>query len=212
MKKNTDHLIKDLVFDLKPVQIVKFHFSDLLKIIVAGLFCVFAAVSILGLRTDINVQTVTTKFVVDTLILLLLAVLSIMAAFSLSVPSMNTRNIFRFPIFVFSLVLITTVYSFLATSNPFLYLGHGFSCVSEMIAISILPAAILFYLVRKAAVIKRDLVGILILMSGVSFGLLGVQLTCADSTPLHILIWHFLPSLVVIIFGIWLSRRLIKKI
>lgn len=30
--------------------------------------------------------------------------------------------------------------------------------------------------------------GLLILMSGISFGLLGVQFTCIDNTPVHILL------------------------
>ena len=142
MKKNLDNFIKDLVSDLKPVQIVKFQFTDLLKVFVVGLFCIFAAVAILGLRIDIGDEALTAKFVLDTLILLILGLLSVMAAFSLSVPSLENKNIFRFPFLVFSLVLMATGYSFFTTSSPFLYLGHGFACVSEMIAISILPAAI----------------------------------------------------------------------
>ncbi len=93
-----------------------------------------------------------------------------------------------------------------------MYLGHGFSCVYEMISISILPAAILFYFIRRAAVLKRDIVGILVLLSGISFGLLGVQLTCVDSTPMHVLVWHILPTGIVMAFGVWLSRKLLIKI
>jgi hypothetical protein len=81
-----------------------------------------------------------------------------------------------------------------------------------MISISILPAAILFYFIRRAAVLKRDIVGILVLLSGISFGLLGVQLTCVDSTPMHVLVWHILPTGIVMAFGVWLSRKLLIKI
>jgi hypothetical protein len=55
-------------------------------------------------------------------------------------------------------------------------------------------------------------VGILVLMSGISFGLLGAQLTCFDSTPMHILVWHVLPAGIVMVFGVWLSRKLLIKI
>jgi hypothetical protein len=212
MKIKTDDLIKELVAGLKPVQFVKFGIIDSLKVVTAGLLCVFSAVATLGLRVDIGDQILTAKFIFDTAVLALLGLLSILAAFSLSVPSKNNQKIFRLPIFVCCLILAATGYSFITTSSPFLYLGHGFSCVYEITAISILPAAILFYSIRRAAVLKRDIVGILVLLSGVSFGLLGVQFTCTDSTPLHLLIWHVLPSAIVMAFGIWLSRRLIKKI
>jgi hypothetical protein len=146
MKTKSDELIKELVSELKPVQVVNFQFVDLFKVIAVALLCVFAAVMILGLRIDIHDQVLTAKFIFDTALLLILGVLSIMAAFSLSVPSMSTKNIYRLPLFAFGLIMVTTGYSFLTTSNPFLYLGHGFSCVLEMISISILPAAFFFTL------------------------------------------------------------------
>lgn len=212
MKTKFDHLINELVADLKPVQIVRFQFVDLLKVIAAGLLCVFAAITILGLRVDISDQALSAKFAFDTAALLLLGFLSIMAAFSLSVPSLSTKSAYQLPLFVFGLIILATGFSFITTSNPFLYLGHGFSCVYEIIGISLLPAAVLFYFVRRAAVLRRDTVGILVLMSGLSFGLLGTQFTCVDSTPMHLLIWHTVPTVIVMAFGIWLSRRLIKKI
>jgi len=212
MKTESDNLINELVAELKPVQVVRFQFVDLLKVVAAGLLCVFAAITILGLRIDIGGQVFTTKFIFDTAILLILGVLSIMAAFSLSVPSLSAKNIYLLPLVAFGLIIIATGYSFLGSSNPFLYLGHGLSCVYEMISISILPAAILFYFIRRAAVLKRDIVGILVLMSGVSFGLLGVQFTCVDSTPMHVLVWHILPTGIVMAFGVWVSRKLLTKI
>lgn len=212
MKAKSDQLIKELVADLKPVQIVRFQFVDLLKVIAVGLLCVFAAITILGLRVDISDQALSAKFIFDTVVLLLLGILSIMAAFSLSVPSLSAKGAYRLPLFVIGLILLATGYSFLAASNPFLYSGHGFSCVYEIVGISILPSAVLFYFVRRAAVLRRDIVGILVLMSGVSFGLLGTQFTCIDSTPMHILIWHILPTSIVMAFGVWLSRKFLTKI
>ncbi|MBK9322996.1 MAG: DUF1109 family protein [Bdellovibrionaceae bacterium] len=141
-----------------------------------------------------------------------LGFVSIVAAFNLSVPALEGQRLYKVPIIAFTLILLSTFYSLLESSDPFLYLGHGFSCVAEVISISVLPASILFYLIRRAAVLNRDIVGVLVLVSGVSFGLLGVQLTCADSTPLHLILWHIFPSLIVMVFGIWLARKIIKKI
>lgn len=212
MKIKTDQFIKNLASELKPVRVVKFRFVDLLKIIAVGFLCVFAAVAILGLRFEFTELALSAKFFFDSVMLAALGILSILAAFSLSVPSEKNQKVYRLPVFVFGLILIATSYSFITTSNPLLYLGHGFSCAYEIFLISIFPASVLFYFIRKAAVLQRDIVGVLVLLSGVSFGLLGVQLTCADSTPMHLLIWHILPSTLIMAFGIWLSRHLIKKI
>ena len=149
MKTKAEHLIKELVSDLKPVKVVRFQSSDLFKVIAVGLLCMFTTVTILGLRLDIGEQVLMTKFLFDTGILFLLGFFSILAAFSLSVPSLNARNIYRLPLFVFGLILLTASYSFIATSNPFMYFGHGFPCVFEMISISILPTTILFYFIFR---------------------------------------------------------------
>ncbi len=101
MKTESDRLINELVAELKPVQVVRFQFVDLLKVVAAGLSCVFVAVTILGLRIDIGGQAFTTKFIFDTAILLILGVLSIMAAFSLSVPSLSAKNIYLLPLVAF---------------------------------------------------------------------------------------------------------------
>lgn len=212
MKKNSENLINELVSDLKPVKLVKFRFIHLAKVIVSGFLCLFSAVAITGLRIDIEAQVLNAKFILDTVLLIFLGLLSIIAAFVLSVPSVKKGNIYLLPGFVFGLILLASGYSFLTTSNPLLYLGHGFACVFEILSISILPATLLFYFVRRAAVLRRDIVGILVLLSGLSFGLLGAQFTCMDSTPMHMLLWHIIPTGVFMSFGIWLSRLILKKI
>jgi len=212
MTKKNENLIKDLVSDLKPLKVVKFNFIDFFKIISVALFCIFAAVSILGLRFDFKAQTLNLKYLFDTFLLLLLGTLSTIAALFLSIPSPNNKNIYKWPFLILLLILGSTGYSFLTTSDPFLYLGHGFTCVYEIISLSILPSAILFFLIRKAAALKRDLIGLLVLISGLSFGLLGTQLTCSDETPLHILFWHILPTFIVMLCGIFIARMFIKKI
>ena len=212
MKISTNNLIGELVSQLKPIDVVRFKFVDLLKVILTGCLCIFSAVAILGLRLDFHEQVLNINFIIGTFLLLLLAVLSIIAAFSLSIPSIKHQKIYRIPIFVFTLILIFTGYSFLTTSNSLLYLGHGFSCVFEMISIAVLPATFLFYFIRRAATLRRDILGFLVLSSGVAFGLLGVQFICVDSTPMHLLLWHILPSALVMVFGIWISRQVIEKI
>lgn len=212
MNKKTDDLIKLLAKDLRPVRLVKFTFLDFFKVIVAGFLCIFISVLILGLRIDVDYQTLNPLFIIDIILLILIMLLSTIAAFLLSVPSIDNKSFYKFPIVVLGLIFITTLYSFLSSPNPLVYLSHGFTCVSEIILISIFPASILFYLIRRAAVLKREISGFLILLSGVSFGLIGVQLTCSDSTPVHAMIWHLIPSSLILAIGIWISKRIIRKI
>lgn len=208
----TNDLIESLSSQVKPIKIVKFNATDVIKILMSGLFCILAAIVILGIRADMDELIVSIQFFIEIGLLLALAIASIFAALTLSIPSVETRNIYKYPILIFFLFLALMLYSFFKFSNPFFYFGHGFKCFYEVVLISILPASILFYFVRKAAPIRRDIVGGLVLLSGATFGLLGVQLTCIDSSPLHILFWHITPFLVVTIFGISISKLIFKKI
>lgn len=208
----TSDLISQLTKELKPVQTVRFGLLDLLKVFGVGLFCVFSAIAALGVRLDFHEQVISLNFVLSNLWLLLLAALSASAAFSLSIPSSQRRAVFVLPTITVALVLVSTAYSFLTYSDPLLYLGHGFSCGLKIFIISILPAGLLFYLVRRAAALRRDLVGVLILLSGASFGLLGVQLTCGESTPLHLIFWHLLPAALIAVAGIWIAKKILPRI
>lgn len=208
----TSDLIQQLASELKPVKPVRFSLLDLCKVIGAGLFCVFSAVAILGIRVDFGEQASSALFIFDGLWLLVLGVLSAGSAFVLSIPSPQARSAYTLPLMAFVLILLSTAYSFLTYSDPLLYLGHGFFCGFEIIAIGALPAAVLFYLVRRAAALRRDIVGVLALVCGASFGLLGAQLTCADSTPLHMLFWHILPAVLIAASGIWIAKKVLPEI
>jgi hypothetical protein len=212
MNTKNDDLIKKLVSELTPKVVVKFNFLDVVKVLLVSCFCLFAAVAMHGLRSDLSSISKNIEFLLNITMTLTLGILCTVSAFLLSIPSIKNKKVILVPFIVFGIIVIATGYSFFKSSAPFLYLGHGFSCANQIIVVSVFPSAILFYLVRRAAVLKRDILGILVLMSAASFGLLGVQLTCVDSTPLHIFLWHMAPVIFLGLLGAWLAKLLIKKI
>ncbi|MFN7729803.1 MAG: NrsF family protein [Bdellovibrio sp.] len=212
MSLQTENLIKNLTGQLKPVVVTRFTAVDFLKVLAVGCLCLFSALALLGLRFDLLMQLSSLRFFFENLLLVFLAVISILAAFRLSIPSQESKSMLRLPFFAFFFIGLTTVSSFLTTSEPFLYLGHGFSCVTKMLAIGVLPASVLFYIIRQGASLHRDLTGMMVLVCGVSFGLLGVQWTCPETTPLHLALWHVLPAMVLMVSGIWFARKILTKI
>jgi len=92
------------------------------------------------------------------------------------------------------------------------YFNLGFTCLSDIILTSLPTSAVLFFLIRKAAPLKRDKVGFLVLLSGAAYAALGVHFTCIDDSPLHIVMWHLLPVVIVAVIGIFLGRRVLRKI
>jgi hypothetical protein len=209
--KTTD-LINQLTSELKPVQKVKFTYFDQLKIILFGFFSVTLAVLILGFRQDISDQVLVFKYVFETIALLLLTILSTLAAFSLSVPNKDSKNIYKYPFAALVGFLLFFAYAFITSHESVVYSGHKSLCAFEILIIGAFPSTLLFFALKKAAILNRNLVGFLILLTGTSFGLLATQLTCIDDTPLHILVWHILPATVILLLSIISSKKLFKKI
>lgn len=212
MSHQSDDLINRLTSDLEPIKVIQFGLKELIKVVFVGLICVFAAVIISGIRTDIREVVITKQFIFHTATLIILCLISILTAFSLSIPSQDIQPFYRRPIFYIVIYILSLLSLFLTTSDPFLYLGHGFTCFIEILSISILPAALLFYFIRRAAALRRDFLGVMVLLSGVSFGLLGVQLTCTDESLIHLFFWHLFPSFLIMGTGIFIARKVFAKI
>ena len=208
----TTELINQLTSELKPVQKIKFTYFDQFKIILAGFSSVTLAVLILGFRQDIRDQVIVFKYVFETVALFLLTILSTLAAFSLSVPNKDSKNIYKYPFAALIVFLLFFAYAFITNHEPLVYSGHTSLCAFEILIIGAWPSTLLFFTLKKAAILNRNLVGFLILLTGTSFGLLATQLTCKDDTPLHILVWHILPATVILLLSLMTSKKLFKKI
>lgn len=208
----TNELIQNLSKSNTPVKVVRFNYLDLLKVFGVGILCIGSMVSILGLRTDISDKTVSVSFIFESLILLTLGILSSASAFTLSIPGNETRKTLMLPLVTLALWLALTAYSFIMYGASIFFIGFGFSCALDVFLISLPPASVLFFLIRKAAPLKRERVGFLVLLAGASYGAFGVGLTCVDDSPIHILIWHLIPSLAIAGAGIFIGKKLLNKI
>ena len=208
----TNDLINSLSQDVKKVEVVKFTATDLLKVFAVGLLCVVASVSVQGIRIDMQDQMSRWTYWLETVLMIVLGLTSILGAMDLSIPSKENTKISTLPILPAFVLLAIVVYSLVKYSNPSYVLANGFGCVSQILASALLPAGFLFWMARRAAALKRDKVGLLVALSGLSFGLLTVQLSCYDSSPLHILVWHLLPVLIFASLGLALGKKILNRI
>ncbi len=208
----TNDLINSLSKDVKKVEVVKFTFADLIKVSFVGLLCVLASVAWQGIRFDILEQMSRWSYWVESLMMLCLGLTSILAAMNLSIPDKQKSNMTIIPALPLLVLLLIVGYSFIQYSNLSYVLANGFGCVSQILASAILPAGFLFWMARRAAALKRDKVGLMAALSGLSFGLLTVQLSCYDSSPLHILVWHLLPVLIFAGCGLALGKTILHRI
>lgn len=207
---NSKILINELSQDLRPVKVIKYGLKDYILIFSTAFFSVLASLAISGLRFDINEALLSARFVTESLTLFALAILSTISALYVSIPnlkSLRAKNIvITNLIFWFAFLLY-----FLANSEKPIA-GWGFACAREVALNSIAPAIVIFFTIRKGATLDRITGGWLILTSAAAFGALATQFSCPSTDPLHVLVWHAVPVVLIGIVGIGLGKLIIKKV
>jgi hypothetical protein len=63
-------------------------------------------------------------------------------------------------------------------------------------------------MLKKAAPMRAGLIGLLAVLSSLSFAAVGVQFVCRSPFPTHIIVWHVLPVFILATVGIFVGRLL----
>lgn len=205
-----NELIKNLSANLKPVVTVKYGLKDYGLALAAGLFSVLTGIAITGIRADIQTVFLTPAFITQSLALVFLAVLSTVSALQMSIPSLKKPVSQNIVLSTLLFWVVTIVYLLLNSNSPFA--GWGFSCAKEIVISSLVPAAFIFFLIRKAATLNRLSTGWLILTAGAAFGAIATQLSCSSSDAFHLLVWHSVPVMLIGLAGTLIGKFILKKV
>lgn len=206
-------LIDLLVRDARPVRPLATPAVRLARWVGAAALCLTAGVGWLRVRHDLADVWTTPGFLLQAALLLSAAVLSAGGAFVLSVPGAERRGLTR------GLPLLAA-----AMWGLWLAAGWGLApagaaaewprpapmCAVEVIALGLAPGVLLFVLVRQAAPLRLTWTGVLAALATGALGALGSQFVCADDSPAHLLLWHFLPMAVLATAGIVLGRVILR--
>jgi hypothetical protein len=208
MKSN--ELIQNLTSNLKVVTPIKYKLKDYALVLLVGFFSVLFGVAFSGIRSDFQNIILTPSFITQSLVLLMLALLSTVSAMQMSIPSLKKSVSQNIVLATLGFWAITLIYLLVNSNSPFA--GWGFSCASEILANSLAPSAALFFMIRNAATLNRFSTGWLVLTAGAAFGALATQLSCSYSDPFHLLIWHAVPVVVIGLLGISIGKFILKKV
>jgi hypothetical protein len=208
MKSN--ELIQNLSLNLQPVKSVKYGLKEYSFALLAGLFSTLAGIALTGLRSDIQNIVLTASFITQSLALILLAILSTVSALQMSIPSLTKSVSQNIVLGTLAFWVMTLLYLLINSNSPFA--GWGFSCSTEILLNSVVPAAVIFFMVSKAATLNRISTGWLILTAGAAFGAIATQFSCNSDDALHLLVWHTLPVVVIGLVGTLIGKFILKKV
>src|SRR5712692_7326150 len=210
----TDELIRQIARGVTPVRILPSTPRRFLSWFGAAILSVATGVVLIGLRPDVLRGTTTLQFALNCVVILLITVLSVVAASMKSIPDTTRSVLVLIPplsaVFIWLVLLATQGRLVFATGPHHYSAGHGFGCIRDILVLGAIPGAFLFFLVRRAAPVALGWSGLLVMLTLASIGALGLQFTCTNDDPLHLFAWHFLPVLVIAVSGIVLGRRLLR--
>ncbi len=202
--------IKNLVSDLKPVQVFKLEMSHYLKVLGVGAFSLLAGLALSGLRGDLAIIIRTPQFIIETILIIALAISSAVAALRLSVPGSSTKPTF-ITVGIAAGAWLLTLIVILVTDRNFIA-SRGLTCSTQVILGGVLPAVLIFKIASRGAPLKRQLIGWIAVLSGGAFGALNAHLSCSLSDPLHVLFWHLTPVLIVSALGVFIGKHFLRKL
>ncbi len=204
----TDELIQELVREGAPVKPLASPLVRFSRWFLASFFCLATGVVVYGLRTDLETAVQSPAFYLQILFLLALASLSAFSAFILSIPDYKKPGFDSVPLVTLFLWVSVIVFSGLRSER--FATGMGFSCAREIFVLGFLPGLLLFIMIRQAAPLQLGKVGAFCALSVAGLGALGTQFICSNDNALHVLLWHYIPVLMLGGFGVLLGRVFFK--
>ena len=187
------------------------HLTSRACLCITLVFLYFLLVIVLQeLRIDIQDKLQQNLFVIEILISLAMGISGAFAATWLSLPDVNQQPTMRAIPFIFLLAL-----SIMIISQYFIYpvdgIDNGLQCFINLSLTIIIPTCFVFYLITKAASVYGGLTGVAVGLFVNGFGYATSRITEINDNIGHVLLWHFLPMIAIIVFLLLLGHIIFKK-
>jgi hypothetical protein len=212
---DTKQLIQDLSAEAKPVKLVRPQRYAAFLLALLSIYAICAQCWLEGFRPDLAIQLARPLFLVELLFLAAMLVSSSVASVYAMLPDGGERKtLMRLPyifsggmlgLVIFQLFLPQDARMVMSDAN-----SHAHECTTYIAFSSILPAALIFGLLRKGASVMPMQAGLLAVIAAVSVGAITLRLAEANDEIMHLLSWHYLPSIFFASLGALLGRYLLR--
>jgi len=213
---DTNELIAQLAQDTKPAK--KPLHAGLLMFLLLGVLFVYSigAQVYLGLRPDLTTRLTDFWFEAETVALWFLIVTSAFASITVMAPDAYQKPVrLQMPYVVFGALIIILGYQMIFTqdmSNWMAELTHfdGMECSVCIALLSFIPSALIFALIRQGATVRPFMAGSYAVFTATGIGCLALRLAEPNDSLIHLVQWHYLPTLLFAIIGAYIGKWLLK--
>lgn len=208
---NLDKLVEQLAEEASPVKPAPKPWRLSLLWAIAAVLYVALSVWISGPRSELLQKLQEPWLAVELLVLLLLFVSASLSAAVLAFPDLHQMRAAAWsPLVMFALLIITLTLAWHADSPAAPLPVHNVECTVSITLFSLLPATWTFLSMRRYATVHQRWAGSVALLAAFSVGALWLRLHEENDSINHVILWHYLPMLVIGIIGWSMGKRLLK--
>lgn len=205
----TNDLISELVRDLEPVSPLPVPSVRLWRWLAASVAVGAATIAVIGRRGDLATTMFAQPFQAHVAFLVLAAVSSAAAALALAIPGEPVRSWRRAaPAVALGawLAWLAGELMPLAAAGGAAWPAAGWGCVAKAFAIGATPGFILAVMVGRGAPGDVRATVTFAALAAAAVGALGVELTCPLDGPMHLMLWHAGPVMVIVLLAALFGR------
>ncbi len=214
--KNTIDLIASLSAEAKLTKKVKtpsFYAISLLSVLaIYAMGCQL----FLGFRPDLALQLTRPLFVLECLLLILLILSSVFAATLAMYPDAYQKPQFlKLPYYIFILLVIMLCFQiFIPIDTRMVILEepgiHDMECAICIASAALIPSVLIFALLRKGASVRQFQAGSLSVLAASGIGGLTLRFAEANDSIIHLVQWHYAPTVLLAALGTFVGKWLLK--
>lgn len=209
--KDIEQLVDQLSNEATPIRPAPSPWVLSLKWSGSAFAYLLAALAASGLRPDLAQALQHPWFAAELLLLLLILLSTLLGSALLAFPDLHQKRTLAYiPAAMFGAFILLLFLAWRADTPPAPFPVHSFECTLDITFISLIPAALAFFVLRSYASTHPRWAGSFALLAAFSVGALWLRLYEVNDSILHVVQWHYLPMIGVGLIGWMLGARLLK--
>lgn len=169
----------------------------------------------LGLRPDLFLQMTRPFFAAEIALLVALLLASAVASVLAMYPDAYQKpKLLKLPYYVFLMLLGLVLFQLAMPLDVGMVMPlpgtHGMECALCIGSVALVPSALIFALLRKGASVRQFQAGSFAVLAASSIGCLTLRLAEANDSMMHLVSWHYGPTLLFAALGACIGKILLK--
>jgi hypothetical protein len=210
----TDDLIQQLVADAPRVRPLRSITARVVGWLVVAILSLVVVMMLMGVRRELGDAADRVDFAFEAGLLLLTTVSAAIGALLVSIPGAGVRPRVRWVPVALGVACVLVAAGELAyaamVGAPTGRLTFAWHCVYKTTSVALVPGIVLFAMVRRGAPLQTAWAGLLAVLATAAMGVLGANIICPNDRPLHMLLWHVVPLMLLAGAGAGLGRWLLR--